>query len=268
MEKLVEQLDELRLNAETKSAEDDPSVKDVVESYAKVCLINCLKIDYIIIVSLKAVCDCTFYHENYLTEHEFSEPTAEKDVRDMITLFNAIGELCLTVDINNRDVNQRNKPYFSSDVPPQLRAVINVLSVDYAECIRWRQGSLLYAFVSCKLSDAQWLDENQATFLNYLHEGINYLQSMLSIRKPAVVATDTINNPVLTTLIDQCKSPLNDQQMEEARKALLQQQLMLGEQGQELEQLEEFLEHQQEMNHEALLDIQQQLHQQPHLEVS
>lgn len=183
------------------------------------------------------MCDYTFFHENYLTEREFREATAEKDVRDIINLFDAIGKLCLSVGARTCNVNQPRTVATAGNISDELRAVINVLNVDFAECIPWRQGSLLYAFCASKINtDTGWLDENQALFLNYLHEAINYLQIMLSIRKPTH-SNASQTNETLSALVEQWKSALDEQQVEEAHRSLLQRRVMLGEQGKELEQL-------------------------------
>src|SRR5262249_21309447 len=75
----------------------------------------------------------------------------------------------------------------SSPTPPrgtnELQSVLSVFGLEYAECITWRQGSLLYAFCNTKLNnDPVWMLDNQVTFLNYLYEGIRYLQALWSAR--------------------------------------------------------------------------------------
>lgn len=202
--------------------------------------------------------------------------SAEKDVRDIISLFNAVASLCVSVDKTSRLNLDATIKYCASDQLDlvKLSSVNNILGLEYAELIPWRQGSLLYAFLNCKVtSDSKWLDSNQATFLNYLNEGIGYFQLMLSIRKPAVGTMDEEGDghlspaaPLSSISLDVTTEPFDEQKIEHMRKSLLQKQFKLGEQGQELEHLQEMLEHQQEINHEALLDIQQQLDQQPQLE--
>jgi hypothetical protein len=77
---------------------------------------------------------------------------------------------------------------------------------------------------------------------------------MLNVRKPLEAKKVVLLDPTPS---------FDEQKIELLRQTLLAKQQKIGEQGEELEHLEEMLEHQQEINHEALLDIQQQLHQQP-----
>ncbi|KAI1280443.1 UPF0600 protein C5orf51 -like protein [Halotydeus destructor] len=240
MDSLIAQLNELKVTTGNKTT-DDPSVKVLIETYAK------------------AVCDCTFYHENFLSEKDFKDTSAEGDVRHIINLFDAVANLCVSVDA------KINPDPSNDSLSIETKSVINVLGLEFAECIHWRKGSLIYAFCNCKINhDSEWLEGNQATFLNFLSEGIGHLQSMLDIRKPKKKDIEPARLKVDINSLS--KILLNDVSLDGARKTLLCQEQMLGEKGQELEQLEEVLEHQQEINHEALLDIQQQLHQQPHLE--
>lgn len=231
-----------------------------------------------LIFRTQAVCDCTFYHENYLTERNFKEETAERDVRQMVSLFDAVASLCASVD---KDSSSSNSSKSSLGHSP-LHSVVNVLGEEFAECLPWRQGSIIYAFLNCKINaDASWLDGNQATFFNLLNEAINHFQLMLTIRRTenVIELEEDEEVPVelepdlaleLEELLDHSKeealAPLDEQKIEAMRRGLLAKQHQLGEQGQELEHLQEMLEHQQEINQEALLDIQQQLQQQPQLE--
>ncbi|RWS15690.1 UPF0600 protein C5orf51-like protein [Dinothrombium tinctorium] len=154
MEKILEDLEKLKLSA-NETVGDIAFDRQLIESYAK------------------AVFDTTFYHENYLTENLFKDESSEKDMKTIINLLNAVSTSCQAGVSNKSEVP--NIPHWS---------VINVLGIDYAECISWRQGALLYAFCNIKLnSDPVWINNHQTDFLNYLNDGIKYLHTMLSLRK-------------------------------------------------------------------------------------
>lgn len=110
-------------------------------------------------------------------------------------MLDAIVSLCATVDdCSRRDETLTNFHSLSSasshllNIRPNYgdsyRSVINVLGIDFAECLLWRKGSILYAFCSSKLSsDTAWVQENQNNLLNKLRDGINYFHTMLSLRR-------------------------------------------------------------------------------------
>ncbi|RWS26177.1 UPF0600 protein C5orf51-like protein [Leptotrombidium deliense] len=155
MEKILEDLEKLKLSAND-TVGDFSLDRELIESYAK------------------AVFDSTFYHENYLTENLFKDESSERDMKTIINLLNAVSTSC-SAGVKLDKSETRNIPHWS---------VISVLGIDYAECISWRQGALLYAFCNIKLnSDATWMNNHQTDFLNYLNDGIKYLHTMLSLRK-------------------------------------------------------------------------------------
>lgn len=181
----------------------------------------------------------------------------------ILRLLNAVASLCASIDkksgpydpiqhgqyngikgkgIKKSQNTQPNSTLIGFDpkhLPAQftnqsLLSVASVLGIDYAECIPFRSGSILYAFCNIKLNmDPVWISNNQNCFLNYLHLGVQYFQSMLSLRRS--VQMDQLRRDAIKSLA--AEAELNSQQsvlVEEAevealRKVLLHKQQILGE---------------------------------------
>ena len=153
------------------------------------------------------------------------------------------------------------------------KAVVSVLGIDFGECVLWRQGSLLYAFCSAKLtSDPTWVNNHQMTLLNHLKDGINYFHLMLSLRRNLILSNlDEIDASYIRDLRQPylhhstsfandnthrsqpfpedniayiSAKDLNPSNMNEMSKLLVQKQKIVGALGAELDQLQQVLDQQ------------------------
>lgn len=135
---------------------------------------------------------CTFYYENYLTENNFRLESSTQDVDTIVHLLNSTISICSSVDRNFLALEDSKKPiietyssYLNSKCSHSnpLISVVNVLGFKFAECILWRQGSILYAFCCVKLtSDPEWVDNYQINLLNYLKDGVKYFHTLLNLK--------------------------------------------------------------------------------------
>lgn len=222
----------------------------------------------------QAVLDCTFFHENFLTENNFRLESTDDDIATSINLLDAIVSLCATVDdYSRRDESLTNFHSLSSSSSHLLntktnygdsyRSVINVLGIEFAECLLWRKGSILYAFCSAKLSsDPCWVRDNKNNLLNKLRDGINYFHTMLSLRKN-LVSPKSIDDSMIfsSTDMDLSSSSRTHSNKGESivfasakdfklsknniNNLLVQKQQIVGALGQELDEMQKSLDEQQ-----------------------
>ncbi|XP_015782990.1 uncharacterized protein LOC107360785 [Tetranychus urticae] len=283
MEKLVEQFEQLKVTTSSRCVDDDPSIKELIETYSK------------------AVLDCTFFHENYLTENNFCLESTEEDIATTLSLLNAIVSLCASVDSStvantssssSSSSSSSDSSDFGRNVLPMsssfqgktssgdpYRSVVNVLGIEFGECVLWRQGSLLYAFCSAKLSsDPTWVSSRQMTLLKHLKDGINYFHLMLSLRRNLLSNLDEIDASYIRNLHAPRQlanafnhhqyqdniayvsaKDLNPSNMNELGKLLGQKEQIVGALGQELDELQQVLDQQELLNIEARREIQQKM---------
>jgi hypothetical protein len=136
---------------------------------------------------LQSVFDFTLYYENYLAENNFNLDSSMKDVDTIVNLLNAVATVCSSFDQNYSSLKKHNElSSFSSNHSfthsDPIISVVNILEIEYAECILWRQGSVLYAFCCTKLNtDPEWVADYQVNVLNYLKDGIGYFHKMLRL---------------------------------------------------------------------------------------
>lgn len=115
----------------------------------------------------KTVLDVTWIHENKLTQENFVGLQAETESATIIQLLEGVQKLCQEFDESENSVK-------------------NFLGLDFAECLLWRKGALMYAISSTKLNDQQWIqdEDNRSKLLSYLIDGIQWFRLMLTQREP------------------------------------------------------------------------------------
>ncbi|CAN8027846.1 hypothetical protein HPB47_026282 [Ixodes persulcatus] len=118
----------------------------------------------------RIVLDITYCRENRLADNDFSDS-------DSLERVNAIIRSLEHVENITKHMG--------------FETVVEGLGKELAECIEWRKGALVYMFCQSKEGDdEQWLQDNRATFLKLLEQGVGHLTEMLNVRRP-IRADDT-----------------------------------------------------------------------------
>lgn len=111
----------------------------------------------------QAMLDFTFYTESILTDEEFPQERCQSQVEKLLKQLEIPLEL-------------------AQKVLPQ-KQVADILGVEIYECVRWRQGALLYMLCSIINGDDNRRERNKDSFLQNILKGVEYLTGMLSIQR-------------------------------------------------------------------------------------
>jgi hypothetical protein len=185
MDQLIEELNSLKINcnkSESNSDRNETTIK-AIESFAKTVLSE------------------TWTHEIHITEDSFRSQSSEEVLITIIYLLDGIKQLCH--EFNNKTTVDNNYDY---------NCVKTLLGIDFAECLLWRKGALLYAYCNCKLNNEELVQQNDDLFdedmkhklLSYLIEGIQWFRLLLRQRQPIddLLIDDKIDITTTQSLIE------------------------------------------------------------------
>ncbi|XP_060082091.1 RAB7A-interacting MON1-CCZ1 complex subunit 1-like [Ylistrum balloti] len=124
----------------------------------------------------QAVLDYTYHEECQLVNEEFPEINAKERIHKIFCHFDQVMEL-------------------SKKCIPE-KEVADVLGSEMNQCLVWRRGALLYMYCKTIKEDPQRADRIGATFIQFVHEGIVELKSILPSPPSPLPGRDKEEMPV------------------------------------------------------------------------
>lgn len=111
---------------------------------------------------VQAMLDFTFYTESILVAEEFPQEKSQSQVEKLLRQLEIPLEL-------------------AQKVLPK-KQIVDILGAEIYECVRWRQGALLYMFCDTINRDDNRRETNKECFLQNILKGVHHLTGMLVVR--------------------------------------------------------------------------------------